>query len=94
MSFFDNLFGNNTQSSAPATGDVVIAIGAETVQVSAEQAAGKTISQLFDEFSEALGVSSDRINRYVDAGTIVPGDQAAQAGHVYRGTVTTESKAC
>lgn len=93
MGFFDNLFSSQQSStSTPSTTDVQIEVNAERVLIPGDAAKGKTIAQLFTEFSEALGTDPTRIQRFVDAGQIVAGDQVVEPGHTYRGTVTTETK--
>lgn len=92
MSFFDNLFGRTTESTESTSGDVVLEVGAERIAIATDQAAGKTLNELFNEYSDRLGVDAERISRFIDAGTIVPGTQTVQSGHVYRGTVVSETK--
>lgn len=88
MGLFNFTSINNADSSEQS---VVLAMNAEQVEVSAAEAVGKTIAQLFSEFASNLGDTS-RINRYVDDGAVVDGSTVAAPGHLYRGAVTSESK--
>ena len=87
------LFNFASIDNNAASGDqpIVLAMNAEQVEVSAAEAVGKTIAQLFSEFASNLG-DTDRINRYVDDGAVVAGTTEAVPGHCYRGAVTSESK--
>jgi hypothetical protein len=91
MSFFDNFFSSNSNSSTN-TSMVVLTAGTERVEIPASNAQGKTVSQLFAEYGEELGIDTDRINRYVDAGRIVTADTPVEAGRQYSGNTTAESK--
>ena len=87
---------NFARTSAPAgtdTGVIELALNEESVTISAEQAKGKTISELFTLFASSLGDTS-RINRYVASGRIVDPGSTPEPGTVYRGAVGSESKGC
>lgn len=71
---------------------VVLTAGTERVEIPASDVRGKTIAQLFAMYGEQLGVDTDRINRYVDAGRIVTGDTPVEPGRQYSGNTTAESK--
>lgn len=71
---------------------VVLTAGTERVEIPASDAKGKTVAELFASYSEELGVDSDRINRFVDAGRIVTGDTPVEPGRQYSGNTTAESK--
>jgi len=60
-------------------------------KVSADDAEGKTIEELFSEYGSDLG-DVKRITRYVSAGQIVSDDAAVVPGTIYRGAITSESK--
>lgn len=91
MSFFDSFF-NNSNSNSTDTSMVVLTAGTERVEIPASDAQGKTVSQLFQQYGEQLGVDTDRINRYVDAGRIVTADTPVEPGRSYSGNTTAESK--
>ena len=71
--------------------DIELLINEETVTVPAAEAAGKTISQLFNQFAAGL-CDVSRINRFVAEGRIVDGSAKAEAGTIYRGAIASESK--
>ena len=85
-------FNRPANNEAGSPNEVIrLIINDETIEVSAAQAAGKTVEQLFAEYaSESADVS--RINRYVAQGRIVSGNTTAEAGTVYSGAITSESK--
>ena len=76
-------------SNAPQV--VELQLNEERVTVSMAEAEGKTIAQLFASYSSDLGDTS-RISRYVAAGRIVDADSTPEAGVVYRGAISSESK--
>jgi hypothetical protein len=90
MNFFDSILSNLSNNQAEQT--VILQVNSEEVEVSATEAEGKTIAQLFSQFAAALGIDGDRPARYVDAGQQIPGTTKAKAGRVYSAAVTCESK--
>lgn len=78
-------------ASGTDTSVIQLALNEEIVTVPAEQAKGKTISELFTLFASQLGDTS-RINRYVAAGRIVDATATPEPGTIYRGAVGSESK--
>jgi hypothetical protein len=78
-------------STVPTKQPIVLQFNEDSITVSAADAEGKSIRDLFSEFGEDLG-DVDRASRYVAAGRIVPGADLAVAGTVYRASVTSESK--
>ena len=70
---------------------VVIQLNEDAMTISAEDAEGMTIADLFQEHGNDLG-DVDRINRFVAAGQIVDANSKVVLGTVYRGSVTSESK--
>lgn len=79
------------QDNAPAKLPVVIQLNEEAITISAEDAEGKSIQQLFQEFGDEMG-DVNRINRFIAAGQIVSPDDSVVLGTVYRGAVTSEHK--
>ena len=89
------LFNFNRNASSAASTDanqeVVLIVNDTQITVSAAEAEGLTVSQLFERFaSNSADVS--RINRYVSQGRIVAGSSSAEAGTVYSGAISSESK--
>lgn len=70
---------------------VVIQLNEDAMTISAEDAEGMTIADLFQQHGDDLG-DVERINRYVAAGQIVDANSKVVLGTVYRGSVTSESK--
>lgn len=82
----------NKSADNDATPQVVILqLNSEQVTVPASEINGRSIQQLFDDYSEDLG-DTDRIGRYVTAGRVVSDDTIAQPGAVYRGAISSEQK--
>ena len=71
--------------------DIELVINAERVTVSAEDAKGLTVKQLFERFASKVADTS-RVNRYVAQGRIVAGDSVAEAGTIYSAAITSEAK--
>ena len=84
---------NNNSDSDETTEKlpVVIQLNEDAMTISAEDAEGMTIADLFQQHGDDLG-DVDRINRYVAAGQIVSANSKVVLGTVYRGSVTSESK--
>jgi hypothetical protein len=78
---------NGTTEKLP----VVIQLNEDAMTISAEDAEGMTIADLFQQHGDDLG-DVDRINRFVAAGQIVDANSKVVLGTVYRGSVTSESK--
>lgn len=95
MGFFN--FNKTTTSAADNNGGddtrkpIILQLNEEQIEVSADDAEGKTVAQLFEEFGSDLG-DVDRISRYVSAGQIVSEDSTVKLGTVYRGAITSETK--
>lgn len=81
----------NSSSNGNAPELIQLALNEEVVTVSATEAKGMTLEQLFSRFASALGDTS-RISRYLCAGRIVDGTSTPEVGMVYRGAVSSESK--
>ena len=90
MNFFNSIVDSLTNSQTAQT--ITLTAGHETHEVSAEDAQGKTISELFSEYADELGIDSARPARYVDAGQQVSGTSHAKPGRVYSSAVSFESK--
>lgn len=82
---------NSNTQSANNQQDIQLCLNEESLTISAAQASGLTIAQLFERFAGGLGDTS-RIIRYCAAGTIVDGDSTPVPGTIYRGAVNSESK--
>lgn len=98
MGFFN--FNKTTTSAADNNGGedttrkpIILQLNEEQIEVSADDAEGKTVAELFEEFGSGLG-DVERITRYVSAGQIVSEDSTAKLGTVYRGAITSETKGC
>ncbi len=82
---------NTSSASAETVQEVVLIVNDERIIVSAAEASGLTVAELFGRYaSNSADVS--RINRYVAQGRIVAGSSAAEAGTVYSGAISSESK--
>lgn len=91
MGLFNFNLGNSTTASGSTPEIIQLALNEEIVTVTAAEAKGLTIEQLFTRFASALGDTS-RISRYICAGRIVEGASTPEVGMVYRGAVSSESK--
>ena len=92
MGFFNfNKTTNNAAGDDAARKPVILQLNEEQIEVSADDAEGKTIEELFSEYGSDLG-DVKRITRYVSAGQIVSDDAAVVPGTIYRGAITSESK--
>lgn len=82
-----------TGASTPANPSqpVVLQLNEDSITITAEQAAGKTVAELFAQYGTDLG-DVNRITRYIAAGQVVASDATVVPGTVYRGSVTSESK--
>lgn len=92
MGLFNFNFSSNTATAtANDTSVIELALNEEVVTISAAEAAGKTLDQLFRQFAQRLG-DVERISRYVCAGQVVDANTQPKPGYVYRGAVSSESK--
>lgn len=85
-SFFTQI--RTQDQSAPVT----LFLNEESLTLNPDQYRGKTVSQLFAEYAQDLGVSASRIVTYVLNGEQVPGDTVARPGESFRGCVNAEDK--
>jgi len=79
----------NNSNAAPQV--VQLQLNEESVTIPLAEASGKTIEQLFNAYSDDLGDTS-RISRFVAAGRIVDASATPEAGVIYRGAISSESK--
>jgi len=89
-----NFNRNNTNTAASTTdvvNEVILIVNDERIVVSAAEASGLTVAELFGRYA-ANSADVTRINRYVAQGRIVAGSSAAEAGTVYSGAISSESK--
>ena len=70
---------------------VQLIVNEEVIEIPAAEAQGLTVRQLFDKFASNV-CDTSRINRFINAGRIVAGTSNVEAGCVYSGTVSSESK--
>ena len=92
MGLFNFNLGNSNTTASGSTPQVIqLALNEDVVNVTAAEAKGLTIQQLFDRFASKLGDTS-RISRYICAGRIVEGTSTPEVGMIYRGAVSSESK--
>jgi hypothetical protein len=92
MGLFNFNLGNSTTATSGSTPEIIqLALNEEIVTVTAAEAKGLTIEQLFNRFASALGDTA-RISRYICAGRIVEGTSTPEVGMIYRGAVSSESK--
>ena len=71
--------------------DIELIINDERVTVSAAEASGLTVAQLFERFAGRYADTS-RVNRYVAQGRIIAPDSVAEAGTIYSAAIASESK--
>lgn len=74
------------------TAPVTLIFNEESYEVSADNSRNKTVSQLFAEYGDVLGVDPSRINRYIINGEVVPGDTVVRPSESIRAVVTSEAK--
>ena len=70
---------------------VVLQLNEDAITISAEDAEGLTVGELFEKHGSDLG-DINRINRFIAAGQLVNRSANVVLGTVYRGSVTSESK--
>ena len=85
----NNNDGNNNNNDGAQI--IQLIINDETITVSAAEAEGKTVAELFNQYASSVADVS-RINRYVAQGRIVGGATTAEIGTVYSGAIASESK--
>ncbi len=91
MALFNFNRNNNSSDASDTAQEVVLIVNDERIIVSAAEASGLTVAELFGRYaSNSADVS--RINRYVAQGRSVAGSSAAEAGTVYSGAISSESK--
>lgn len=90
MGFF-NLF-NNTSNNDNSTPYVTLVYNSAQVSLTEEEARGRTVSELFSQCANRLGISTDRISKYLYLGKCVEANALITANGVYSATHTTESK--
>ena len=86
------LFNFSRPSNNDNTNEVIqLIINDEVIEVSASDASGLTVAQVFNKYA-ASSCDVSRINRYVAQGRIVAGNTPAVTGTVYSGAITSEAK--
>ena len=87
------LFNFAKPSDNASSGDqpVQLVVNSETIEVSAAEAKGKTVGDLFRQFASSI-CDVNRINRFVAAGTIVAASDDVKLGTVYTGAIASEAK--
>ncbi len=90
------LFNTEQQAQAQTvptnSNEITLRYGCETVTVSAEAAAGKTVQQLFAENAGLLGIDPSRISAYRQDGNTIPADSTPQVGTSLQAMLSSESK--
>ena len=71
--------------------EIDLIINDERITVSAAEAAGSSVADLFKRFASGAA-DLTRINRYVAQGRIVAGDSTAEPGTVYTAAIASETK--
>ena len=85
------LFNFSKPSDNNSSEAIQLIVNDETVTVSAAEASGLSVAELFNRFASDI-CDVTRINRYVSLGRIVPPTATAEAGTIYSGAITSESK--
>jgi hypothetical protein len=88
---FNKRSNNNGNSDSVKRLDVVLQLNEDAITISADDAEGLTVGELFEKHGSDLG-DINRINRFVAAGQLVTRNANVVLGTVYRGSVTSESK--
>ncbi len=94
MGLFNFNLGNsdsNSSNGGDTACEIELQLNEETVTVSAAEAKGLTVRQVFERFADRLGDVA-RINKFVTAGRIVNDDTAVEPGMIYRGAIASEAK--
>jgi len=82
---------SNDNNDGDVNNVIRLIINDETIEVSAAEAAGMSIKEVFERFaSEACDVT--RINRFVAQGRIIPCSTNVEGGNVYSGAISSEAK--
>lgn len=94
FSFEFSLPEDAANEGAPMSPQQVVTLqhGTETVIIPANDAAGKTVADLFSRHASALGIDNARRISFMVAGRTAQPDEVVTAGLSYRATVTSESK--
>ena len=85
------LFNFSAPSNNNAAQEIQLIVNDETVTVPAAEAAGLSVAELFNRFANGI-CDTTRINRFISLGRIVDGTAKAEAGVVYSGAISSESK--
>ncbi len=91
MALFNFNRNNNSSDASDTAQEVVLIVNDERIVVSANEARGLTVAQLFERYA-ATSADVSRINRYVAQGRIVAGSSSAEVGTIYSGAISSESK--
>lgn len=85
------LFNFNAPSNNDNAQDIELIINDERITVSAAEAAGLTVAQVFSRFASSVADTS-RVNRFVAQGTIVAADSTVEPGTIYSAAIASETK--
>lgn len=85
------LFNFNAPSNNDNTQDIELIVNDERITVSAAEASGLTVRQVFDRFASRVADTS-RVNRFVAQGTIVAADSTVEPGTIYSAAIASETK--
>ena len=82
---------NFASPSDNAAQPVQLIVNDETITVSAAEAEGLSVVELFQRFASSV-CDVTRINRFVSLGRIIDANTPVEAGTVYSGAIASESK--
>ena len=71
--------------------DIQLIVNDETITVSAAEAQGLSVRELFERFASSV-CDVSRINRFVSLGRIIEGSTTVEPGVVYSGAIASEAK--
>ena len=71
--------------------DIQLIVNDETVTVSAAEAKGMTVQEVFRRFASNIADTS-RVNRFVAQGRIIAADSQIESGTIYSAAIASESK--
>ena len=78
--------------SADQDAPVTLVVNEESYRVPANNARGKSVSQLFAEYGSVMGTDTSRITSYILNNEVVPGETVIRPGETVRGAITSEEK--
>ena len=85
------LFNFSKPSNNDNAQDIQLIVNDETVSVSAAEAQGMTVKEVFRRFASNIA-DTTRVNRFVAQGRIVAADSQVESGTIYSAAIASESK--